>query len=98
MASSGLLKVGFDMPASYRRTVFGPLRLSLVINRLSHYPRISCTAAGRFLSSLHQGAAHAGRCVQFVVRRVMGFFIHGCSVGSGSGLGYGEFGWEWIWN
>ncbi len=35
------------------------------------------------------GAAYAGRYLQLAERGVMGFFIHGCSVGSGSGLGYG---------
>ena len=46
----------------------------------THRPDRSCTAAGRFVSSLYQGAAHAGRCVQLVVLRVVGFFIHGLSV------------------
>lgn len=46
----------------------------------SHRPRVSCTAAGRLVSSLYQGAAHAGRCVRLVVLRAVGFFIHGRSV------------------
>ncbi len=49
-------------------------------------PRVSCTAAGRFVSSLYQGAAHAGRCVQLVVLRAVGFFIHGGSVAGGISL------------
>lgn len=46
----------------------------------THRPDRSCTAAGRLVSSLHQGAAHAGRCVQFAVQRAVGFFIHARSV------------------
>lgn len=46
----------------------------------THRPDRSCTAAGRFVSSLYQGAAHAGRCVRLVVLRAVGFFIHGRSV------------------
>lgn len=49
-------------------------------------PRVSCTAAGRFVSSLYQGAAHAGRCVRLVVQRAVGFFIHGGSVVAGTPL------------
>ena len=51
-----------------------------------HCPRVSCTAAGRFVSSLHQGAAHAGRCVRLVVLRAVGFSIHGGSVAGGISL------------
>lgn len=50
---------------------------------LLYRPRVSCTAAGRLVSSLYQGAAHAGRCVRFVVLRAVGFFIHGGSVAAG---------------
>ena len=46
----------------------------------THRPDRSCTAAGRLVSSLYQGAAHAGRCVRLVVLRAVGFFIHGGSV------------------
>ena len=46
----------------------------------THRPYRSCTAAGRFVSTFHQGAAHAGRCVRLVVQRAVGFFIHGRSV------------------
>lgn len=53
---------------------------------LLYRPRVSCTAAGRFVSSLHQGAAHARRCVWLVVRRAVGFFIHGGSVAAGASL------------
>lgn len=45
-----------------------------------HCPRVRCTAAGRFVSPLHQGAARIGSCVQLVVQRAVGFFIHGRSV------------------
>lgn len=48
-----------------------------------HRPRVSCTAAGRFVSPLHQGAARIGSCVQLVVLRAVGFFIHGGSVAAG---------------
>ena len=53
-------------------------------------PDRSCTAAGRLVSSLHQGAAHAGRCVQLVVQRAVGFFLHGGSVLAHGSKGYGE--------
>lgn len=49
----------------------------------THRPDRSCTAAGRLVSSLYQGAAHAGRCVRLVVQRAVGFFIHGGSVAAG---------------
>lgn len=55
-----------------------------------HRPRISCTAAGRFVSSLYQGAAHAGRCVQLAVQRAVGFFLHGGSVVAHGSRSYGE--------
>lgn len=45
-----------------------------------HRPRISCKAAGRFVSSLYQGAAHAGRCVWLAVQRAVGSFFHVGSV------------------
>ena len=51
-----------------------------------HRPRISCTASGRLVSSLFQGAAHAGRCVQFVAQRAVGVFLHGGSVVVGTPL------------
>lgn len=51
-----------------------------------HRRRIGCTAAGRFVSSLHQGSAHARRCVQFAAQRAVGFFIHQGSVGVGASL------------
>lgn len=53
---------------------------------LLYCPRVSCTAVGRFVSSLHQGTAHAGRCVRLVVLRAVGFFIHGGSVAAGTPL------------
>lgn len=50
---------------------------------LLYRPRVGCTAAGRFVSPLHQGAARIGSCVQLVVLRAVGFFIHGGSVAAG---------------
>lgn len=49
----------------------------------THRPDRSCTAAGRFVSPLYQGAARIGSCVQLVVQRAVGFFIHGGSVAAG---------------
>lgn len=46
----------------------------------THRPDRSCTAAGRFVSPLHQGAARIGSCVRLALQRVVGFFIHGRSV------------------
>lgn len=46
----------------------------------SHRPRVRCTAAGRFVSSLFQGAACIGSCMQFVAQRAVGFSFHGRSV------------------
>ena len=54
-----------------------------------HRPRVSCTAAGRFVSSLNQGAAHAGRCVQLALQRAVGFFFHFGSVRVQRRCGYG---------
>ena len=51
-----------------------------------HRPYRSCTAAGRLASSLYQGAAHAGRCVQLALQRAVGFFLHGDSVEADASL------------
>lgn len=56
----------------------------------SHRPDRSCTAAGRLVSSLYQGAAHAGRRVRLAMQRVVGFFIHGGSVLAHGSCSYGE--------
>lgn len=48
--------------------------------RFTHRPNRSCTAAGRFVSSLHQGAARISSCGQLVAQWAVGFFIHGRSV------------------
>ena len=55
-----------------------------------HRPDRSCTAAGRLVSSLYQGAAQAGRCVQFAVQRAVGFSFHGGSVQARDSRSYGE--------
>lgn len=55
-----------------------------------HRPRIGCQAAGRFVSSLKQGAAHAGRCVRFAGQRAVGFSFHGGSVLAHHSRSYGE--------
>lgn len=46
-------------------------------------------ADGPFVSSFFFSVVHEVRYALSAERCVMGFFIHGCSVGSGSGLGYG---------
>ena len=56
----------------------------------THRPDRSCTAAGRLVSSLFQGAAHAGRCVQFVAQRAVGFSFHGGSVLAHHSRSYSE--------
>lgn len=64
--------------------VDGGVEAPIVVHRLAdtftHRPRISCKAAGRFVSSLYQGAAHAGRCVWLVLQRAVGSFFHMGSV------------------
>ena len=46
----------------------------------THRPRVRSLAAGRSVSSLIQGAAHAGRCVQLAGLWAVGFSLHGLSV------------------
>lgn len=77
----------------------GDIGTSIVVHveifSFTHRPRISCIAAGRFVSSLFQGAAPAGRCVRLAEQRAVGaFFFHGRSVRVRGLGGYGEFGWE----
>ena len=49
----------------------------------THRPERNCTAAGRFISPLYQGAARIGSCVRLAVLRAVGFFIHRGSVAAG---------------
>lgn len=55
-------------------------------SQFTHRQRISCIAAGRLVSSLINGAAHAGRCAQLALQRAVGFSFHGVSVVAGASL------------
>lgn len=70
--------------AALSMTVGGGVEAPIVVRELAgiftHRPRVRSQAAGRSVSSLIQGAAHAGRCVQLAGLRAVGFSLHGRSV------------------